>query len=287
MNNAMLPGYEPSKEDLYRTEIRKPLEVKIREAIELLQLCEENALEASPDGYYLCFSGGKDSCVIKELAKMAGVKFTSHYSVTTIDPPELVRFIKREHPDVIWQRKVKEPLPLYMAKKGFPPTRMARWCCEIYKESGNTDRVKMLGVRAAESTGRKSRWLPITMMTGHPNIVVCPIVYWTDEDVFGFAEQQNIPLCELYKEGFSRLGCIGCPLTTQSKIESEFARWPGYEKLWKLGFEKMFKNFKNTPRKDGKPRAFYADKEKWEDIWDWWITGVRKQKVKQCQMFEW
>ena len=54
-----------------------------------------------PDhGFWLSFSGGKDSVVILELAKMAGVKFTAYYSVTTIDPPELVRFIIEEHPEV-------------------------------------------------------------------------------------------------------------------------------------------------------------------------------------------
>ena len=52
------------------------------------------------DGYWLAFSGGKDSVVIKRLAQMAGVKFEAHYSVTSVDPPELVRFIKDVHPDV-------------------------------------------------------------------------------------------------------------------------------------------------------------------------------------------
>ena len=39
-----------------------------------------------PEGdYYGAFSGGKDSCVIKELARLAGVRVTWHYNVTTID----------------------------------------------------------------------------------------------------------------------------------------------------------------------------------------------------------
>ena len=45
------------------------------------------------------FSGGKDSCVILALAKMAGINYEAHYNVTSVDPPELVRFIKREYPD--------------------------------------------------------------------------------------------------------------------------------------------------------------------------------------------
>ena len=53
-----------------------------------------------PEGYYLAFSGGKDSVVIYDLAVKAGVKFDAHYSVTGVDPPELVRFIKQQYPDV-------------------------------------------------------------------------------------------------------------------------------------------------------------------------------------------
>lgn len=52
------------------------------------------------DSYYLAFSGGKDSVVCKALLEMAGVKYDAHYRVTSVDPPELVRFIKKEHPDV-------------------------------------------------------------------------------------------------------------------------------------------------------------------------------------------
>ena len=52
------------------------------------------------EGYYVAFSGGKDSCVVLDLVKRAGVKFDAHYNLTTVDPPELVRFVKDKHPEV-------------------------------------------------------------------------------------------------------------------------------------------------------------------------------------------
>ncbi len=61
---------------------------KIEVAIERLRMFEPEA------GYYLAFSGGKDSVVIKALADMDKVKYDAHYNVTSVDPPELVRFIE-------------------------------------------------------------------------------------------------------------------------------------------------------------------------------------------------
>ena len=66
------------------------IEKKIQNAITLLKMFEAKAIEMHPEGYYLCFSGGKDSQVIYELAKQAKVKFQAYYNVTTVDPPELV-----------------------------------------------------------------------------------------------------------------------------------------------------------------------------------------------------
>ena len=51
-------------------------------------------LHEPPEGYYVAFSGGKDSCVILDLIKRAGVKFDAHLNITTVDPPEVIRFVR-------------------------------------------------------------------------------------------------------------------------------------------------------------------------------------------------
>ena len=73
---------------------------KVKRAIQLFQMFEDTAVRYHKDGYYLAFSGGKDSVVLYVLAKMAHVKFQAHYHLTTVDPPELVRFIREAFPDV-------------------------------------------------------------------------------------------------------------------------------------------------------------------------------------------
>lgn len=127
---------------------------KVEKAIMRLQAYEP------PEGYYLCFSGGKDSCVIKALADMAGVKYDAHYSVSSVDPPELVRFIKDVHPDVEFtypRDKDGNGITMWnlVPKKSMPPTRIVRYCCAYLKENGGKGRLKVTGVRWDESVRRK------------------------------------------------------------------------------------------------------------------------------------
>ena len=121
------------------------------------------------DGYFVAFSGGKDSQCILELCKMAGVKYDAHYSVTSVDPPELVQFIKRQYPEVAFDHSIDRDgrwntMWSLIANNTTPPTRIVRYCCEKLKESNGQGRVTMTGVRWAESTNRKKNQGAITIM---------------------------------------------------------------------------------------------------------------------------
>lgn len=106
-----------------------------------------------PDGepYYLCYSGGKDSDCI--LADLAGVPHEIHHNLTTVDAPETVRYIK-SIPGCIIHRPERSMWRLIVDHK-YPPTRLARYCCEELKERGGQGRMKVTGVRAAESRARR------------------------------------------------------------------------------------------------------------------------------------
>ena len=81
------------------------LDRKIEYSINLIRKAEKIAITMQPEkGFWLAFSGGKDSQVLYHLAQMAGVNFEAHYSLTTLDPPELVHFIKRKYSNVIIDR---------------------------------------------------------------------------------------------------------------------------------------------------------------------------------------
>lgn len=69
---------------------------KVQRAIDLVRSFEP------PDKYYLAYSGGKDSIVVEAILRMAGVGYEIHYNMTTVDPPELVRFVIRQFEAVIY-----------------------------------------------------------------------------------------------------------------------------------------------------------------------------------------
>lgn len=135
---------------------------KVQVAIERLKSFEP------PEGYYLAFSGGKDSVVIKALADMAGVKYDAHYSLTSVDPPELVHFVKEFHDVQIDAPKDKDGNRVTMwnmiPKHKMPPTRGVRYCCKDLKEVGGQGRMVITGVRWAESSNRKNNQGEITVM---------------------------------------------------------------------------------------------------------------------------
>lgn len=124
------------------------LQTKINTAIERLKV-----FEPANEPYYLCYSGGKDSDCIRILADLAGVKHDIVHNLTTVDAPETVRYIK-SIPNVQIDYPKRSMWQLIVDKK-YPPTRIARYCCEELKERGGKGRVKVTGVRWAESASRK------------------------------------------------------------------------------------------------------------------------------------
>jgi len=240
-------------------------------------------LDQSDGLYRLAFSGGKDSVVIKRLAKMSGVPFEAHYNVTTIDPPPLIRFIRKYHSDVVWDRP-KRPFFALLPFRGIP-MRKGRWCCREFKEcKGTKERVGVVGVRAAESPRRAKKWSVFTRHGPGNKPVLAPILHWPDDAVWKFIRSEKIPYCELYDQGFKRLGCVGCPMAREKGRRREFARWPRYERLWRKAFDKLWDRRAGTlqtrgPHK-GKEWFFSANFGTAREAFDWWLSDASLPKDK-------
>lgn len=90
--------------------------------------------------------------------------------------------------------------------------------------------------------------------------VVNPIIDWLDSEVWEFIHEYNIPYCKLYDEGYKRLGCIGCPMSTHQAEELE--RYPKYKKAYIRAFDRMIEAFTDKSKCSWKSG---------EDVYKWWI----------------
>lgn len=147
------------------------------------------------------------------------------------------------------------------------PSRIMRVCCSELKERKMPDAPYIVtGVRWAESAGRRAKsgiaMVHTTSAPIHRGVgqaaaaagllttddassrrlfeqcqmrgvrVLNPIIDWSDEDVWSYLASRGIEGNPLYKEGWTRIGCVGCPLAGRRARELAFARYPKLYKAW-------------------------------------------------------
>ena len=264
---------------------RPSLQKKILYSIGLIRKSEKMALRLDPEnGFYNTFSGGKDSQVLYHLVKIAGVKSKTHMSLTSVDPPEVIRFVKTQYPDVELD---KPRMSIYeMAKKKkMLPTRSFRWCCAEFKETSGAGKVTLIGIRREESARRAKRqeistrikgkrseetfdqWSEheekmVTCVGGKDKILVSPIIHWTERDVWEFLNSNCIPHCELYDQGYTRIGCICCPMSPLRQKRKEIERWPHVKRNWIKTIQWLKDNWYSSHAEESAETKFR-----------WWISG--------------
>lgn len=203
------------------------LREQIKWSVELLRKSEPLMLKYDAEnGAWVGFSGGKDSQALYHIAQLAGVKFKAYFSPTSIDPPQVIRFIRKQYPEVEFT-PLKESIFTAFKRLKILPTRRIRWCCAVFKEKGGENKVTLTGVRRAESVKRSKRnevevsshkfsgnldgfgeysqqqikritktlnqdqfseakESEIRCINDKDKIIINPIINWTDEDVWEF-----------------------------------------------------------------------------------------------------
>lgn len=272
-------------------------------AIERLKLASDMSLRLFRQPLVITYSGGKDSDVLLHLAQASGIPFEVLHSLTTADAPETVRHVydtfrrleskgipctvdKHVQPDgtrtTMWN---------LIPRKLMPPTRIVRYCCTELKEGGGKGRFIATGVRWAESVARKKnrgalevlhsnrkkelilandndedrRLFETCQMKGKR--VVNPIVDWQEADVLDYAAAEKIPMNPLYCEGFRRVGCIGCPMASKTRI-MEFARYPRIKAAYIRAFDRMLDERRRRGKMDG---PIFRMGDTGVDVFHWWM----------------
>ena len=174
------------------------LEKKVEQSIKLLRSIPQDKGQIT-----IAYSGGKDSDVILELAKMAGIPFKAVYHSTTIDPSGTIRHVEENGVKI---SRPKEPFFRLLQKHGYP-SRFARYCCKLLKERYDSD-IVVQGIRASESKARADRYKEPEKCRvydkKHKSRVYMPILYWTDEDIKEFVTERGIKCHPLYYRGAIR-----------------------------------------------------------------------------------
>ena len=248
---------------------------KVQIAIERIRQFEPS------EGYYVAFSGGKDSCVVLDLVKRAGVRYDAHFNLTTVDPPELIYYIREHHSDVEVHRPKKSMWELIPEKK-IPPTRIIRYCCPVLKEGGGKDRFVITGVRWEESARRAKRRMTETCKTDNSKRFLHPIIDWTKKEVWQYIHENNLPYCSLYDEGFKRIGCVMCPMGNRKGMEEDAMRYPKIAKMYRWACNKAYEKLvEEQPEKD---RTWQSG----DDMYNWWINGKsgKNENPDQTIIFE-
>lgn len=286
-------------------------------AIMRLQAASEMSIKIYKKPIIVTTSGGKDSSVCVALAQRAGIPFEVLHNHTTADAPETVYFIRDELKRLEGMGiKCTIEYPSHKGKRasmwsiipdsGSPPTIMHRYCCRILKEKGGLGRFITTGVRWAESLRRqKTRGIyEVNKARSKDKIILnndnddsrrlfetcalkakrtCnPIIDWEDVDVWDYITSEKIPVNPLYKCGYSRVGCVGCPMANKKRAR-EFSRYPKYKKMYIMAFDRMLME---RARKGKRDLA-----EIWGttgvDVFHWWMMdGVIPGQIEIAELME-
>ena len=200
-------------------------------------------------------------------------------------------------------------------KKKIPPTRIMRYCCEVLKESGSPNRIVATGVRAEESVNRRGRDTFLTKgktledakyfslehamevyeesltreliwdcklieeMRKKNEIIVNPIYDWTRKNVWEYIRSRHLKVNPLYDRGYTRVGCIGCPMASYWRRKKEFQEYPKYKEAYLRAFEKMLEERKRS--------GLSVDLKSVQEVFDWWIEEYKHSCKGQITLQEW
>lgn len=267
------------------------LQSKIKTSIETIQKAAKLAKNYTGKPLVVAFSGGKDSQTVYHLTEAAGVDFEAAYSATTIDPPEVVRFIREHYPSVRFHVPTMSFWKL-VEKTRMLPSRRMRYCCSVLKEATHQGRVTLTGVRREESAKRANRQvLDINKKprqfdefersdkidvqcfgNGKEKISVNPILDWTETDVWQYLDNVvNVRHCELYDQGRHRVGCLFCPMKARKEIVDDMQRYPHQFERLKKTVAKIAETSKVFPND---PKAFL----------EWWLSGKSVEAYKLSRL---
>ena len=269
------------------------LNEKVESSIEFLKKAERLAIELNPKGFVVAFSGGKDSIVMLDLVRRANVRHVVVHSVTGIDSPTTMYFMRDNYPEIKYIHQRENVLQL-IERFGLPKMGK-RYCCRMVKENVGVGSVVLTGVRAAESVSRakgaevevysrrkenliKGRKRSLEglydmkheCIRGKDRVMIKPIFDWSTEDVWNYIMQRGLPKNPQYGQ-VGRVGCMYCPFASEKQIKWYEKEYPVYKKRVMLAVKRFWDRYDehvfDTP----------------EEYYEWWRSKMSVVKYKRLR----
>lgn len=251
------------------------LRKKVDWAIKFIQSASKKSIDNGQDRIEVGYSGGKDSDVLLELVKLAGVPYQAIYKCTTVDPPGTLKHVKQ-----VGGVEIKMPKRRFfelVEQMGFP-NRFVRFCCGFLKEY-NINQYLLVGVRRSESTRRSKIQEPEVCASFNRYKAVhrfMPMLDWNDDDVEMFIKERGIKCHPLYYDDDGsfhverRLGCMCCPLAGRAKRIEQFKQYPN-----------MVKAYINAGKKYIATHPNVKASKNYDDVYEWFVRDVFFPKQTQ------
>ena len=214
---------------------------------------------------FVGFSGGKDSITVEKIMSLSGVPYKLYHSFSGIDPPEVIRFIRKHYPEC----EFLHPVQSFWRKLSvsIPPSGHVRWCCEILRKLpswGLPHKHRVFGIRWEESS-RRASYPRINYKAKIDHYEYYPIAGWNTYHVWDFIHRNKMPYPVLYDQGFDRVGCCICPFHSE--------KTGMYHKMYRDRYPKHFEKFERTikelyyKRVEQGKKMFYPTPEAFLEAW--------------------
>ena len=259
--------------------MREDLQRKVKFAIFVIKSAAK-AAKKHGQPLEICYSCGKDSDVILELAKMAEVDYKAIYKITTIDPAGTIKHAIEHGVELV---RPKETFFQLIRRKGLP-SRTIRFCCQELKEYRIYD-YAVVGIRREESKKREELYKEPEQCRIYANKdevrQYLPILEWTNEDVEEFIKERQIKCHPLYYDENGRfdvtrrLGCMCCPLMSKRKRIEEFKKHPLMVRQYVRNARYYFDNhYKNVNRQG---------KKLFDNVFQWFTMTVFTESMQEFE----
>lgn len=149
----------------------------------------------------------------------------------------------------------------------------------MLKECHGHQRIVLTGMTKFESYQRSKRKQLEVDKKDNTKIMIHPIFFWKEVEIWEYTREHKLPVNPLYAEGQKRIGCVMCPMGGSNGMKADAIRWPQIARRWKNYFYEMYE-YQTKVR--GKK---YKNWKSGDCVYQWWIENIKQNISDELCLF--